>query len=282
MKTMKKLLTMLASAAAVLSLSSCFQSETTVHLNKDGSGTLVEETKLGAQMLEMMAQMAAGFGGEGDKAKADPIKEMFSEEKAKKRAAELGEGVTFVKSEAVEKDGAKGARATYKFTDINKIKVSTGDSMKNASPMGDMPGQPEAKKAEPIRFTYADGKLTVKMPRPEADKAKEGEEKPAAENQEMPDLNSPEAAQMKQMFADMKMSLKLVVDSGIGETNATHVDGNTITLMEMNFGKLIENADGFKKLQSVDQKDPAAAMEALKGIDGVKVETKEEVTVKVK
>lgn len=281
MKSMKKLLSVAASLAAVLSLSSCFQSETTVHLNKDGSGTLVEETLLGAQMIAMMDQMAAGFGGGGD-AKQDPIKEMFSEEKAKKRATELGEGVTFEKSESVDKNGSKGARVTYKFKDINTIKVSTGDGMKNMSPMGDMPGQPQAKKEEPIRFAYADGKLTVKLPHPKADKPKEGEEKPAAEDQEMPDLNSPEGQQMKQMFADMKMSLKLVVDSGIEETDASYKDGNTITLMEMNFGKLIENPDGFKKLQSVDQKNPAAAMEALKGIDGVKVETKEEITVKVK
>lgn len=278
---MKTLLSVAASLVAVFSLTSCFQSETTVHLNKDGSGTLVEETLLGAQMIAMMDQMAAGFGG-GDAAKQDPVKDMMSEEKAKKRAAELGEGVTFEKAEPVEKNGAKGARVTYKFKDINTIKVSTGDGMKNASPMGDMPGQEEAKKEEPVRFTYADGNLSVKLPKPKADKPKEAEEKPAAENQEMPDLNSPEGQQVKQMFADMKMSLKLVIDPGIAETTATYKDGNTITLMEMNFGKLIENAEGFKKLQSVDQKDPAAAMEALKGIDGVKVETKEEITVKVK
>lgn len=282
MKSIKKLLSVVASVAAVLSLTSCFQSETTVHLNKDGSGTLVEESLLGAQMIAMMDQMAAGFGGGDGAAKQDPVKDMMSEEKAKKRAAEIGEGVTFDKAERVEKNGAKGARITYKFKDINKIKVSTGDGMKNASPMGDMPGQEEAKKEEPIRFTYTDGSLTVKLPRPKADPAKEGEEKPAAENQEMPDLNGPEGQQMKQMFADMKMSLKLVVEPGITETTASHKDGNTITLMEMNFGKLIENAEGFKKLQSIDQKDPAAAMEALKGIDGVKVETKEEITVKVK
>lgn len=282
MKSIKTLLTVAASLAAVLSLTSCFQSETTIHLNKDGSGTLVEETLLGAQMIAMMDQMAAGFGGGGDAAKQDPVKDMMSEDKAKKRAAELGEGVTFEKAEPVDKNGAKGARITYKFKDINTIKVSTGDGMKNASPMGDLPGQEEAKKEEPVRFTYADGSLTVKLPRPKEDKPKEGEEKPAAEDQEMPDLNSPEGQQVKQMFADMKMSLKLVIEPGIAETTASHKDGNTITLMEMNFGKLIENPDGFKKLQSVDQKNPAAAMEALKGIDGVKVETKEEITVKVK
>lgn len=282
---MKKFLLPMASALAALILPSCFQSETTIRLNKDGSGTLVEETKLGGQMLAMMDQMAAGFGGGGDQAKNDPVKEMFSEEKAKKRAAELGEGVTFEKSEPVEANGAKGARVTYKFKDINKLKVSTADSAKNMSPMGDMadmPGAPKAKKPEPISFAYADGKLTIKMPKPDADDAK-GEEKPSDEEAGMPGMDSPEAeAMMKQMFADMKMSLKVVIEPGIADSNATHKDGDTITLMEMNFGKLIENADAFKKLQKMDQKDPAAAMEALKGVEGVKFEVKEEITVKVK
>ena len=39
---------------------------------------------------------------------------------------------------------------------------------------------------------------------------------------------------------------------------------------------------GAQILAMLDQKDPAAAMEALKGIEGVKFETKQEVTVTVK
>ena len=48
---MKKLLLAATSALIALALPGCLQNETTIHLNKDGSGTLVEETKLGAQML---------------------------------------------------------------------------------------------------------------------------------------------------------------------------------------------------------------------------------------
>ena len=280
---MKTPLLALVSALAVLVLPGCFQSETTIHLNKDGSGTLVEETKLSGQMLAMMDQMAAGFGG-GGAAKEDPTAKMFSEDKAKERAASLGEGVTFEKSEAVTANGAKGARVTYKFKDVNTLKVTTSDGMKNASPMGGMPGAPAAKKGEPIRFQYADGKLVVKMPVDQAAKeAAEGDtEESPADAAEMPDMNSPEAAAMKEMFADMKMSLKLVVEPGIAETDASHKEGNTITLVEMEMGKLMENADEFKKLQKVDQKDPVAAMEALKNIKGVKFETKETINVTVK
>ena len=45
---MKSLLFTFASTFIALVLPSCFQSETTVHLKKDGSGTLVEQTTYGA------------------------------------------------------------------------------------------------------------------------------------------------------------------------------------------------------------------------------------------
>ena len=275
---MKKTLLLLASAISALVLPSCFQHETTITLNKDGSGTLVEESRLGAQMIAMMTQMAEGFGGGGENAQ-DPFKDMFSEDKAKKRATELGEGVTFEKSEPVNANGSKGAKITYRFKDINTLKVRSGDGMKNMSPGGEMPGMEQAeKKDEPVTFAYQDGKLTVKMPQPKKDA-----EKPSGEAAEKPDMDNPEAMEMmKQMFADMKMSIKLVIAPGIAETTATHKDGDTITLMEMDFGKLIEKPENLKKMAAMDQQDPTAAMEALKGIDGVKFEAKPEITVTVK
>jgi hypothetical protein len=44
----------------------------------------------------------------------------------------------------------------------------------------------------------------------------------------------------------------------------------------------MENPDNLKKLGQVDQKNPAAAVEALKGIPGVKFESENELTVTVK
>lgn len=267
-------------ALAALTLNSCLQHETTVTLKKDGSGTIIEETRLGKQMLDMLAQFAAMGGEEGEK--KDPLAEMFDEEKMRKRAANLGEGVEFVKAEPSEANGSKGAKVTYRFKDINTIKVSAGDGMEHTNPMADaMPAEAkeEIKKAEPIRFNYKDGTLSIRMPKPEKPAANEAA---AAKPGEMPGMDGPEAeAMMKQMFGDMRMSLKLVIEPGIKESNASHQDGNTITLMDMEMGRLMGNMENFKKLAETGQKDPDAAMELLKGIDGVKVETKEEISVKL-
>ncbi|HSP42456.1 MAG TPA: hypothetical protein VLO11_06280 [Luteolibacter sp.] len=276
----KKILTAFLASVTALALSACFQHETTITLNKDGSGTLVEETRLSGQMLAMMGQFAGELGGEGAAA-PDPVEQMLSEEKAKERAAQLGEGVTFEKIEPVTVGDAKGARVTYRFADINKLRVSTEDSMSQmATPQG-LPdaAKPDAADKKPITFIYKDGVLTI---RPDHDK---DADKPGAEDkaEAAEELNDPQAMEMmKQMFTDMKISYKLVAASGIAETNATHRDGDTITLMEMDMNKLMEKPENFKKLAAVDQDNPAAAMEALKGIDGVKAEVKPEITVKLK
>ena len=281
----KQLLQVGASIAALLTLSGCFQSETTVHVKSDGSGTVVEETVLGAQMSAMLGGMGGMMQDPNGKPAKNPLEEMSSKKKAEEKAALMGEGVTVQKIEKLDKDGKKGVRITYAFKDINKLKISTDlgpDAMKE---MGDKkPGGQAAKdkeevKGEPIRFKFEDGALTILMPKPD-----EASEKPEDADKPVGDLpDNPEAdAMAKAMFADMKMSLKVVVEPGIKKTNATHVDGNTITLMEMKFGELIQDKEGWKKFQKAQGKKPDEIGEALKDVKGVKFETKEKVEVDMK
>ncbi|MEI6656475.1 MAG: hypothetical protein WCP45_17065 [Verrucomicrobiota bacterium] len=268
---MNRILLPCLSVLAALALPSCLQQNTTLRLNKDGSGTLVEETTFGAQMVAMFEQFAGIGGDKGN----DPIKELASPDKAKARAATLGDGVTVEKVETIEVNGNKGARATYHFADINQLKLSVSGGLQEAMPK---PPGTEAKqpKEKPTTFKYAAGRLTVTFPerKPAADKAA-----PA----EAPDMGGEQMEpMMKQMLGDMKMSLKLVIEPGIVQTDATHVDGNTVTLMDMDMGKVMETPGAIKKLQSVDQKDPQKAMESLKDFKGIKVETQQEITIKVK
>lgn len=268
---MKTKLQLFLAVLAAFALPSCFQSETTIRLNKDGSGTLTEETTLGAQALAMIAQFGALGGGQGP----DPVAEMASEEKARERAKGLGEGVTLEKVEPIP---GKGARLVYRFADINKLKVSTGDV---AAGMPKMPGANEAvagAKADPLTFKYADGVLTITPPKPEADEESVDAPLDLEEQAANPEME----AMMAQMFADTRMSFKVVIEPGIAESDATHVEGNTVTLMEVEMGKLMNDPENRKKLSKVDQNDPASAIEVFKGIDGVKMETKPVITVKVK
>lgn len=265
---MKNPLLILAAVFTVLVLPGCLQSETTIYLNKDGSGMLVEENKLGAEMLDALSQLSAGVGGDVKTPKEDPLKQIFSADKGKKRAAELGEGVTFEKFELLETQTFKGARVTYQFKDINKLQQVSISSMPNA--LGVSAANPSV-----LHFIYTDGNLTIKMPQPRPfAKKSANENKPP---------QTPEAEEkMKKALAGLKISAKLVVAPGIAQTNASYHDGNTITLEETDFDKLMQKPENIKKFGQVDQRDPAAAMAALKGIDGVKTELQNEVTVTVK
>jgi hypothetical protein len=279
---MKRIVLPFVSLLAALALPSCLQQATTIHLNKDGSGTIVEETTFGAQMSAMLG----GLGGLGGDEAKDPLKDLVSPDKAKARAAKLGEGVTVEKTEAIDANGSKGARVTYRFADINKLKFTTSGGLQDAMPA--MPNAavpvPDKPVEPPTTFKYADGTLTIITPAkepaaaPATDKQPEGDLPP-----ELGDLQGEQMeAMMKQMLGDMKVSLKVVIEPGIAESTATHVTGNTITLMEMDMGKVMKNPEAFKQLKGVDQSNPEKAMEALKGFDGIKVEPKKEVTVKVK
>ena len=276
---MKKHVLPTLSLFAALALSSCFQDETTIHLKKDGSGTLVEETRLSGQMLGMMSLDKAPAGA--DATQKGPLDDLLSADKAKARAAELGEGVTFVKVEPVTAGTSKGARVTYQFADINKLRISLDEGMKKMNSGDDGPGaaKPADKEEKPIGFSYKNGVLTL---RPNADMKGGKPDAPKKPDAAMQMDDAQGMAMMKQMFTDMKISLKLVADDGIAESNASHRDGNTITLMEMDMNKLMAKPENMKKLSSLDKENPAAAMEAMKGIDGVKAELKPEVTVKLK
>lgn len=261
----QRLLTMLAGLAALFGMSSCLEVESVISLKKDGSGTLTEEVVMGKQLVDMMEGGLGAAGGE------NPFADMYDPEKYKEKAATYGEGVKYSKMEKIERNGGKGVKVTYTFEDINKVTLNPGSALDDLNQ-----GAGDENEEEPVGFSYKDGELTIVFPDvPEGGEAgdAEGIDPAAAAGAE---------AMIAQMFKDMKMSAKVVVEPGIAKTDATHVEGNTITLMEMNFAEIIKNPEGLKILQKMEGMSRAEAAKALKDVKGVKVETKEKVTVKVK
>lgn len=283
---MKKTLHFAAAALLALLTPSCLEHSATIRLNKDGSGTITEETVFSAEATAMMSQM-----GEGAE---DPAAKLSDAKKAAANAAEMGEGVSVEKVEKIDKDGRKGGRVTYKFKDINQVKFTFGDAVsdsgKDMGPPGapgDAPdgedGKPEKK---PISFSYKDGTLTLVNPELNPDSKKDAKKPAAGEEGDAPDeAPEPDAqamAMMGKMFKDMRMALVIELPGGIDETNASHVEGDSITLMDMAFGKLIGDPANMKKLSSMQNSSPAEMAAAFKDIEELKIETKEKITVKLK
>ena len=247
-----------------IALPSCLQNETTITVNKDGSGSIVEETYLTAAMLDMSAQFA-------EPSAPDPLAEMFTEEKAKAKAPKLGEGVEFVKMEMIEKEGMKGARTHYKFADISKVTVSPGSAMEN---LGDNAPKPEKDEEEALKFEFSDGELTVLIPPTDfkdmaMDDAEEGQ------NPQMEEM-------MKKMMADMQIAVRLKAAGGIEKTNASYVDGDTITLFDVKIAKMFAQKDKMKAISETAKTDRDAAIMEFKKLEGIRIETEEKVSVKLK
>ncbi len=90
---------------------------------------------------------------------------------------------------------------------------------------------------------------------------------------------------MKPMFAGMRVSMQIKGANGIGETDATNVKDGTVTIMDLQFDKLWKMAmPSCKFMDSADDKDmtPGKAAEKFKGVDGIKIEGKEKISIKLK
>ncbi|MFK7910764.1 MAG: hypothetical protein AB8F34_09175 [Akkermansiaceae bacterium] len=263
MKT--KLLTFVSAAIALFGLNSCLQVESTISVNKDGSGVVTETTMFGDQM-KMMIEMAAAQGGANAK---NPLTKMMDKGKAEARAKKMGEGVELVSLEKIDADGKVGMKTVYKFSDINKLTYSPS----SAIDMGNAPGgAAEKAKDGGLTFKFAEGKLTIIQKKPDAPEN-------GGDGDEVPEMDPQMLAMMQGMMKDMRITTKVKIEPGIAVTDASHVNGNVITLGDIQMGKIMAHPEKLKALQSGDF-DKAKA--ALKGVEGVTFEDKESISVQMK
>ncbi|MCE9519131.1 MAG: hypothetical protein K8R87_06225 [Verrucomicrobia bacterium] len=265
---MKRFIASVGALTVSLLLSACFEVSSVVTVNKDGTGTIEETALVGAQMKAMMASMPADAGNEG----GPNFKDMVPDKaKAEERAKKLGEGVTVKSHEPVKMpDGREGVKVTYAVADINKLKYQPFEAKDG--------GENEDKK--PMTFALSGGTVTVNLP-PDKPKEKSGDEKPKMPAEQM----QAQMAMMKPMFAGMRMAVQIKGGSGIASSDASNLSGDTVTIMDINFDKLMEKPEVFGKfMESAEDKSmtPAQAAEKFKGVDGIKIEGKEKITIKLK
>ncbi|MCK5052132.1 MAG: hypothetical protein KAS53_10450 [Candidatus Cloacimonetes bacterium] len=274
---MKKIKLITIGIFLLLFLSGCFQIERVIHVNKNGSGTIEETVLMSQEFINQMKQMAASFGGGEIEEKKDES-EYHNVEDLKKDALKMGEGVKYVSSKSMEKDGKLGYYVIYSFDDITTIRIdeNPADNMMSSSGMGE--------DKEDMYFKFNKGKISeLTIIFPQGDDRDEYEE---VEYEEEPESNSAVSDQdikmMKAMYTGMKISVKVIVDGKIVQTNATHKDGNVITLTEMDFDVIMENEKAFKALAgSKDSTDEEMKM-SMQNYPGFKADMNEEVVIKFK
>jgi hypothetical protein len=248
-------------------LAGCFAHDTTIRLNPDGSGTVEQEIVLTGGMAEMMR-----FARAEDEGAIDLCAER-----------DLGEGVRLLTAELIDEGERVGCRQVYAFADVNALRLEQDPT--EALPEGLAPRE-EVRTAEaPITFSFLPGSpstLVVRMPQREtAETVEEPVEAPAAERvPEDPASRAMALAMMREMLRSSRLSVHLVVPGEIVETDATHRDGDRVTLVELDFDALLEDPESLERLLEVQDPSPEEARALLARTPGMKVETREEITIR--
>ena len=254
----------------ILTTAGCLRSEKVVTVRADGSG-YVEETFL---MRSEFVQMIAGMSQQGEEF------DLVDREKLEAQAADMGDGVSLESVEPLNNDWGEGYVARYRFASIKNVRVNQNPG-ENVPSQGPSAG-PETDTTEYIRFDFTEGNpstLTIALPEKttSTDSGESGSAQSGSSSSGQP--NAEQMQQVMSFYEDMRIHMAVKVDGTIVNTNATHRDGQTITLMDLNFNEILEDEELTKQLLSDEADSLTDLQDRLKEYPGVKVEFQEQVNV---
>lgn len=259
-------------AAMAFFFTGCIEMHTSITVKKDGSGLVEENIFIGKEIIKMFTEFAAAFA---DSTQPQQEFNLFEEDKIKAKTSELGEGVEFVSMKTIKTDEKEGYTAVYKFKDINKIKVNQdpSDEMPMAEPAEDSDAADKL-----VKFKFIKGKpnkIIFSLP----DEKKKDQ---SAKDDTTTMTVEPDTADFENMvkfMKDMKAKVEIKIDGKIVNTNATHVDGNTITLFDIDFGQLLSDKEKLEQFKKFNPDSFEEVKKLVKDIPGIKVELNKEVFV---
>ncbi len=256
---------------AVTLLTGCFKVETTVKINKDGSGKIFQTVMMSKTFVDMISQFAGSFG---DSSSTEDFS-LFDEKKLKESAKEFGSGVQYVGGEQVSEDGWEGFRAEYAFDDLNKIRLEPEPDNKISIGMEKQDAEEEDSEYYFFKFIKGDVPEVI-IDRPEIEPDFDDEET------EVEGSNDELNEEFLKMMEGMRVDIALEFEGEIVETNATHVEGSRVTLLSVDFGEIVKNKETLEILKK-NQPDNIEDFKAfLEKIPGMKIELKKPVSVKFK
>ena len=274
---MKKIMELFVVMLLACGLVGCFQVDQVVTLSPNGSGTIEETFMISRKIAESMAAFSGGMSDQPGSADNNSAKtngqSFFKDDEIKKRAEGYGQGVKLVKMERIANKQFEGYKAVYSFRDMNKLRLD----QENPG-MPKQPGQESDSKPKATEFVFTPGKTATLLVKQQKKNASAGE---AAVEQAVPakESSAEELAMVRQMFDGLRMSTKLVIKGKIVDSNATHRTDSTITLVELDFGKILDKPELLAKMAAAQPGDQAAAMEMIKNFPGMKVDMNDELRV---
>jgi hypothetical protein len=255
-------------AVAVLPLAGCFQASTVVRVKTDGSGTIEQRILLTDAAMDQLRAFAILGGNAGSS--IDPT----SEAQARSMAASIGPGVTYVSSMPVRGDKGQGRDTIYAFTDITQLRISEqpkvpgGLSLRSAGVSTD---------GEPITFALTrqpDGnvQLRILVPRPGM--------LPLATPNANGEVTPPSVEQIEMVrgiLAGARLSVAVEPEGQLVSTTSPFVEGNRVTLIDLDIDKAGSDPDLVKKLQAPKTFEDAKT--AINSVPGLKITLDPEISI---
>jgi hypothetical protein len=251
-------------ALLAVPLAGCFQSSTVIHVKADGSGTIEQRTLLTETAMDQMRTLAILGGGNPDA--ADPT----SEAQARSLAAAIGTGVTYVSSTPVKLEKLQGRDTLYAFADVTQLRISEQPNL----PAGVKLPAAAGGSAPPISFALdhkPDGNVVLRIivPRPAIF--------PTGPNGETQPPTLEQITMVKQLLAGARLTVTIEPEGRLVQTSSPFVDGNRVTLIDVDIDRAAADPDLAKKLQGAQTPEETKA--AINSIPGLRITLAPEITI---
>ncbi len=250
-----RLLRLASLLAAGLSCGACFQMTTLLKVKDDGSGTIDHRMVYSTRALAQMRGLASlGRGA----ANVDPL----SEQQARDIVSSLGPGVSYVASTPIETPQSKGREATYAFTDVTQLRVSTQPAAPAGIPVG--------ASSDSVTFSLehapnGNSILHIHVPEPGFLDA----------------LGSPQASSqigmVKAMLGGAHVLLQVEPAGTLVRTSSPFPDGARVTLLEIDLDEILKDDTLVPRLQAAKTREEGK--EILSKASGLKINFDRDITV---
>lgn len=271
----------LLAALAALVIGGCLDMTTVVHVAPDGSGVVEERLLIKKEVAEMMRSMGEAMGSDAQRPPDSPV---LDPQELAQSAQAMGYGVRLLTVEPLETDKGLGYIARFAFEDINQLRLNQNPADRAHA----QEGAAQAQEKEPIRFAFQSGPepvLIIRPPKRRVSLADDGESTAAAPETPPAPMDDPESRDelmmMQQLLDGLRIKIMVETETEILETNATWRDGQRVTLMALDFSKLLADPVRLKTFADSGARSVEDAKALMQGIPGIEVDLAPEIRIRM-
>ena len=234
--------------AAVLALvasvvgSGCLSSTTLVKVSADGSGTIELTTTVRKAALAELDRMSPSEASN----ERPRLETWFPEETARTAAANIGTGVRFVSSRAIDSADQLGRHTTYAFADVRQLSLDILPIL----PIGAVSDGANVRLVGEADFTFdlRDGPdervLVARFP--DAQIEYEGPDESAGADAV---VDPRQEAMLRTFLAGSRLEITIEPELSILQTNTVHRSGQRVTLLGIDAERLLLDASAPDRLR---------------------------------